>query len=140
MKGIESLPDGAEIKGIPVEYDPYYSGVARAAGIWPLKSIIVGARFMMLDAEVQAAVLLHEVHHCRAMHLEIRCLLLPFCWSGWARRIGRQQELDADIYAARQGYASELMRFIAESPVAHAPFHPSPLERLNNLVALGDAA
>ena len=140
IDGIRSLPAGAEIRGIPVVHDPQTQDVAHAAGIWPLKRIVVGSGWFALDAPMQAAVLMHEVYHCRALHMEIRWLLLPLCWTKWAQNIGRQQELDADAYAAKEGYGKELLHFVMLHPLAHAPFHPSPFERMNNLVKLGAAS
>lgn len=133
MKGVRSIPAGAEIRGIPVVYVASSPYVAHAAGIWPLKRIIVGPRWFDFDAEEQAAVLMHEVYHCRALHMEIRWLMLPFFWTEWARRIGREQEFSADRFAAREGYRHELMYFLSRYPPREEPFHPSSWERIRHL-------
>lgn len=135
MNAIRFVPEGAEIRGVPVVYDEHSPELAHAAGVWPFKRIVVGPEWFALEAEEQAAILMHEVYHCRALHMEVRWLLFPFCWTRFAREIGKRQEFAADRYAAREGYQHELVMFLARhgrGPTS--PFHPSTWDRIDSLL------
>jgi len=134
MNGIRELPLRAEIDGVPVVLDPDSPDIAHAAGFWPLKRIVVNPAWFELDAEVQGAVLRHELHHCKAFHMEIRLLMLPICWTKFAQRVGQAQELAADAYAAKMGYRNELIRFIARHQTCAEPFHVAPMTRIASLI------
>lgn len=130
--GVREIPVGMEIEGIPVFVDRQYRGIAEARGVWPLKSIMVGPAWFGLDGDQQQATLLHEVWHCKRLHLEARILLLPFFWTKWVRRIAAKQELAADDYAARNGYAMAMMSIVSLRP-ASPPYYPTLSERLGRL-------
>ena len=120
--------------GIPVRYAPQWSGLARARGIWPWQSIVVGRAFWRLTRRDQNAVLFHEAHHCRARHLEKRLLLLPLFWTRFAARRAREHEYAADAFCARQGYGVDLARVIWRFHTGPGDeFYPSSSERCARL-------
>jgi beta-lactamase regulating signal transducer with metallopeptidase domain len=122
-----------KIAGIPVRFDARCKQPAVARGFWPRKYIAVGPAWYLLDAETRVSVLFHEVHHCRALHLEARVLLLPLLLLAprLTARICRAQELACDRHAAAQGWGHELVALLEREqpdPVEQL-FYPSPNER-----------
>lgn len=106
----EALP---RCRGYPVEFDPkLHYEVAVAVGVWRPK-IKVSATFFSLALPFQAAVLMHEVGHLRLGHCGKR---LAHCWLPLvnyraAIRMARAQEIEADEYAAREGFGRALAMF-----------------------------
>lgn len=137
--------------GIPVVYDPDLKvihrsrglkrvvvGISESRGLWPFKRIIVGPGLRAFPEREQAAILLHEAGHCKMFHLEKRILraftaffrpslILAYC---------RAQELSADEFAARCGYALDLARvFERLSTYEGGIWHPSANDRIARLLA-----
>lgn len=135
---VAQIQHGAEIFGIPVVEDRRSAHIARARGFWPFKRIAVNAQWFTLPYGEQQAVLAHEAGHCRALHLEIRLALLPLCWTKAVQQIARDQELEADAFAARAGYGLDLLNFIlrVRSPPHPTPFYPLAVERIEHLEQL----
>lgn len=122
-----------KIHGIPVVYDPACNTMAKVRGIWPFHRITVGPHWYALEGEARAAVLMHEVGHCRGHHGLLRLLAVPLVilwaigeWCGEvARVITHRQELAADLFAAEQGFGAELAETLARFPAPESPFYPS---------------
>ena len=128
--GMRELPPDYKVRDVSVIRMPF----VRARGFWPFKWIEVGERFFTLDAREQQAVLLHELGHCRGMHMEIRLLLMPFCGTRWARSIAHKHELAADAFVRRNDYGHDMVRYLRR--FLNAPdgeFHPSVLLRIDAL-------
>ncbi len=130
-----------EIMGIPIRYDSQASGVAWARGIWPLKWIAVAPAWFTLSNGERQAALAHEVGHCRALHLERRLALLLFCWTAWAQRRAREHEFEADAFAVRAGFGTDLLRLIVrfrhvERDAVWQKLVPSPAERTQRIYRL----
>lgn len=136
--GHKDIPPGSEFMGIPVVFDPDVE-VAFAVGIWPLKRIKVGARFLTFDRDMQVAILLHELGHCRMFHMEQRMLMIPLFWTKWAFRVAHNQEIAADAFAARGGYGVHMLRFLAFARDG-AEYHPSKERRMIALAKLTEAS
>lgn len=102
-----SLP---RCKGYPVEFDPSLSHELAIATGWLRPKIKVSAAFFRLALPFQAAVLMHEVGHIKCGHYRKRLarFLLPIFNVRAAARVARQHEIEADEYAARQGYGQSL--------------------------------
>jgi hypothetical protein len=131
------LPDG-DVFGYPVHFEPKYRGMAAARGFWPRKRIVVGRLFFWLPARMQVAVLLHEVAHCRGMHLEKRLLLAPLFWTGWVRRWTLRQEHECDEFAVVHGFGVEFVKFLSYAGPRNDvddPFHPPHEERTARIEA-----
>ncbi len=135
-----------EFFGIPVRFNPEmidhdadghpYHGIAFARGFWPLKRIEVGRGWFRLRPGEQDAALAHEAGHCFCRHLEKRLLLAPLCWLPAVQRWARAQELEADGFAVREGYASALLRLLASHPSPGNALMPSGQERATNILRL----
>ena len=122
-----------DILGIPVIMDPASTHVAYSWGLWSWKRIVVGPLWLDLPAGEQRAVLLHEAHHCHARHMEWRVLWCLLCWLPYIAEKARQQEFDADEFAAEQGFAMDFMRFLTRRRAPEGPFYPSHEERITRL-------
>ncbi len=150
------------LRGIPVYFDSEYPGQAEAMGIWPRKYILVGYSFMQLRERVRAAVLFHEYGHCVRLHMEKRSLVVPLMLA-WvliptiiSKLRGRdtdparflpkfflawtqKQELEADEFAAREGYGHDLAQMIRESRSVSHWCYPSANERIERLMEVSNA-
>lgn len=122
-----------EIMGYPVTFNP--RGVlAVARGVWPFKRIVVGPAWLLLSPREQHAVLLHEAHHCRAWHMELRILALPFVLLPRVQKWARMMELAADAFAVREGYGIDLINLVVRRGDGGTdPFYPTHCERLAHL-------
>lgn len=122
-----------KILGIPVVYDPACRTLAQARGVWPFFRIVVGREWFALEGEARAAMLLHEVGHCRRHHTVKRIAGLPLLilWVIGAkcgeivRALAQQQELEADRFAADQGFGLHLAHALSEIKTPESPFYPS---------------
>lgn len=122
-----------KIHGIPVVYDARCRTVAQACGVWPFFRIVVGPEWFALEGEARAALLLHEVGHCRHHHSVKRFVALPLVilwamgeWCGQVvRALTHQQEIEADRFAADHGFAADLARALELHPAVESPFYPS---------------
>ena len=112
--------------------EPIY---ARALSLGPWRRVYLGTRFAGLAPDQQVAVLAHEEGHCRGFHTEWRLLtlLLVAWWCPWAFFfLCRQQELAADAYAARKGYAGGLLSLLS-SEYGGGKLQPSHASRRHHL-------
>ncbi len=105
----------------------YEDIIARSWSFFWIKRIIVGRRFEKLPWHVRNAVMHHEHGHVEMHHVEkgLLCLLLT-PWRFF--KLCRQQEIEADAYAAKAGHAKgllELLRFEKAATFSH----PSNSER-----------
>lgn len=103
----EALP---RCQGYPVVFERRLTfELARATGFFRPR-ILVSAAFFQLALPFQAAVLTHEVGHLKNGHFWKRLLmfLLPVVNLRAAARIARRHEIEADEYAARQGFGQAL--------------------------------
>lgn len=120
-----------KILGIPVVLEPRCPIAARARGLWPAKRIEVGPAWYALPAEERVAVLYHEAHHCRALHLEARVLLLPLVILASAvMAICRRQEIAADRRAIAHGWGEPMARYLRRANQPESHFYPSSSERV----------
>jgi hypothetical protein len=111
--------------------------LAEAHGVWPFKKIVVGPEFDRLPYDERIAALLHETHHCRRFHFEIRLLLLPLCWTKWVARIAQRQEFACDKFAADNGFGGEMLALLKRvRKSSGSEFYPSIEERCERLVNL----
>ncbi len=116
-------------------------GIAWARGVWPFQWIEVGYDWFTLSGIEQQAALLHEVGHCRAHHMSLRVLLLPFCWLPGVQRLARRQELAADAFAVKEGHGVGLLHLIFRyqrvplDPIARK-LCPTAQERAQNVLRL----
>jgi hypothetical protein len=133
--GVDRVPEGMCYEGYPVHFDKD-CGLAQAKGIWPFKSIAVGPLWFTLTGAEQQACLLHEVGHNRRFHLEKRLLVLPFFWIGFIQRMAARQEMEADAFAAREGYGLHFLKVISRHHQTDGEFYPSFGERIQNLYRL----
>lgn len=121
--------------GIRVRYKPEFKGISDSRGVWRWKSIVVGPVFTAFPSREQAAILLHEVGHCKLRHLEKR--LARVWWLFWKpRKLAAYcagQEFEADRYAAALGYGPDLARAFARLRSVDTPLHPPVAERINRL-------
>lgn len=124
------------ICGIPVVLDVTCDVHARVAGVCE-KRIVVGLRWYELPVEERLAVLYHEVGHVVHHHLLKRALMLPLLLVApeFVTRWARAQELEADRFAARHGFAAPLTAYFARNRAPAAGFHPSSEERMQCLAA-----
>lgn|SRR5512135_1825450 len=113
------------------------SVLAEAHGIWPKKRIVVGPAFDRLPYLEKIAALLHETHHCRCLHMEIRILLIPFCWMKWVQGLAQRQEFACDKFAYDNGFGAEMLRLLSRMQRSGgSEFYPSINERCERLVNL----
>ena len=122
--------------GIPVYYTLDRRVFAESRGIWPWKRIVVGPGWNRLQYEEQIAALLHEAHHCRALHFEIRLLLVPFCWMTRVQRIAQRQELACDRFAHDNGFGHEMLRIMSKTQGTGGEFYPLLKDRCDHLINL----
>jgi Zn-dependent protease with chaperone function len=127
----------APVLGIPVVHVPGLPVTAETSGIGPWAKILVGEGIFRLEPRVAGAVLLHEAGHIKLGHLRKRVVfaLLNF-WRPMA--IGhycREQEFEADRFAAGCGYARELALYFMIVNAVSGPYHPPRSERVLRLAA-----
>ena len=122
--------------GYPVYFTTDRRVFAEARGIWRWKKIIVGVGWNVLPYEEQIAALLHEAHHCRAHHFEIRLLLLPICWTKWSQRIAQRQELACDRFAHDNGFGHEMLHIVSKTQGGGGEFYPLLKDRVDHLINL----
>ena len=85
--------------------------IARSFSLGPYKRVTFGQLFEVLGKDEQLAVLYHEMAHCEMHHTEWRILfllLLPFLLG----RLCRNQELQADQFAAECGHAAGMIKVL----------------------------
>jgi Zn-dependent protease with chaperone function len=129
------------VLGIPVHFDPSFTGVAQARGFWPFKRISVGPRWVKLKRAEQHAVLYHEAGHCKLFHMEQRLLYLPILFlsliSKRAKRIiadmTHGQELEADGFAAQHGFGIDLASMLMRHAATESQFYPDNRIRVARL-------
>ena len=112
--------------------------ISACFGIWPLKCILVGTRFWELSDGEQYAVLYHELGHYRLWHHEKRLLYAPLLLARPSLffRLCRDQEFEADAFAASQGFGGYLSYLFSRMVGSPSKFHPdfaARIERLRNL-------
>lgn len=95
--------------------------VARSFSFLWFKRIYVGEKMSKLPADQQMAVLAHEEGHCEHHHTEKRLLALFFPFM--LQKMCHRHEMEADRYAAMQGHASPLIKFIRRCN--QGPYHPN---------------
>ena len=138
--------------GYPVVYDDEFTRrIAEACGAWPLAHyILVGPVWMLLPEPERRAVLYHEAGHLHHMHMERRALLLLLAlpkllldlvlrraprMPAFIETITREQEMEADRFAADRGCGEALARFLSRSREDPSMFYPSYTERVLKLRA-----
>jgi len=118
---------------LPIRFDAK-AQLAQAHGFGMRRGWIgVGEGWYELTSRERHAVLLHEEAHLRGHHLLWRLLLLPLIWTPWAKALAVRQELEADAFAAEQGYGVDLLRVIRRYPSGH--YYPTKHERITHLEA-----
>jgi len=124
-----------KVLGYRIDFDPEMPRVAEARGIWPFKRIVVGRQWYALPDHERAAVLMHEAAHCRRAHFEKRLVALPlFLLSpSFVKRMAREQEIEADRFAARAGFGAGLIAFLRRFDERESIFYPSHDERVRAL-------
>jgi hypothetical protein len=127
---LDRLPVGFRFRGIPVKADMLWNVIAEARGFWPFKHIAVGARFFDLSWSEQQAVLLHELKHIKAWHMEIRALCVPLCWTEAVRFMCQRQEYAADEFAASQGFGQGMAIFLMRCGKPPTRYYPDPQLRI----------
>ena len=105
---------------------------AECTGILFWKKIRLGKRFFEFPEDMQKAALSHEFGHHFHYHIEKRLLCIIFAYR-LIYDLCKKQELEADLYAAKAGYAKELMKFFKHD-FDGGKVHPSHVERRKNLV------
>ncbi len=97
--------------GVPVFYDDGLRHVfAHTCGVGRWKKIVVGAAWAKILPRFQAAILAHEVGHVRLKHHEARFLRFwMLLWPPSASKFYREQEHEADLFAAKMGYRQALI-------------------------------
>ncbi len=120
---------------VPVFYDPKLEHFADSRGIGPFKKIVVGPSFSQLAPPEQAAVVLHEVGHCKLRHLEKRLLVawMFLLWPPYMVRLCHEHEYEADAYAAKQGFGGYLISLFERLEGAKPFWHPSAASRIERL-------
>lgn len=122
--------------GVPVYYDPELKPISDSRGLWRWKKIVLGPKFLGLPDREKAAVLLHEVGHCKLHHLEKRISMVWLVLFSPKRllRLCMEQEHEADRFAARRGYGDDLARLFARTiGNGPGPFHPDRESRITRL-------
>lgn len=120
--------------GVPVVFDFDSDAMARARGVWPFKRIVVGPLFLDLAPREQMAVLLHEAGHCIHLHMEQRLLWLPLFWTERVARMAQDQEIEADAFAATEGYGAELAHVICRYHHDDGTYYPPIEQRVDHLM------
>lgn len=118
--------------GIPVLYDDTFHSFTQCRGFWPFKRIVVGRSFMLLNSREKTALVLHEIAHAKLLHAEQRILCaLITPWQ--LKRLGREQEFQADDYARASGYGRDLAFFFARIREEPSFWHPPKKDRIERL-------
>ena len=103
-----------------------------AASVWPW-IIVTGKYFEDLKDDQARAVISHEIGHLKKHHAIIRIWwLLSLQWRNIAARC-RQQEMDADEYAVRDGHGNGLISFLLLVKSHISPLHPTHVDRMKNI-------
>lgn len=118
--------------GIPVRFDPNQKTICESRGLGFLKKVFVGPAFLAFPPREQQALLLHEVGHCKLRHLEKRIVALLTPWR--TARVCREQEFEADRFAAGCGYGADLARAFLRIQAVPDPLHPPKEERIRRLI------
>lgn len=108
--------------------------LARAMTLLWLKRIYLGPAFDKLDEDVKGFVLAHEAGHIFHRHTEKRIFALLFR-PNTLPELWKQQEYEADLYAAKQGHVEAAHKFLMNCK--GGPKHPSGLQRRHNLIKNG---
>lgn len=109
--------------------------VAYVCGIFR-KEIVTGDLFKILPKDEQEAVIAHELGHIAYKHMRIRWRwFFTLRWLHWSSFLVlmREQELQADEFAAKGDHGRALIRFLQRLPVEAHPFYPTPRERILRL-------
>lgn len=128
------------ILGIPVVFERDCPRIADARGFWPMKKrIVVGPEWMKLPWGERMAVLYHEAAHCLGLHMEKRLAMLPMLLLApeFTRRWCRRQEIEADRFAAANGFGQHLAGLLQRSREMQSMFYPSYAERIAQLTGGG---
>ena len=104
---------------------------AEASGMFFWRKIKVGNKFSVLPEDMKQAALAHEMGHHFLAHIEERLLCVIFCFP-LIFKLCKRQELEADEYSAKAGYARGLIRFF-ESEWDGGLTHPSHKERRDRM-------
>ncbi len=129
------------IHGIGVYFERDLPRIADARGFWPFrKFIVVGLAWIRLPYRQRIAVLHHEAEHCRKRHMEKRLLLLPLLFAAprFVRNVCRAQEIEADKFAAANGFGLDLARLLERSREPESMFYPSYEARVHRLTEMSD--
>jgi Zn-dependent protease with chaperone function len=87
-------------------------GIASTTGILWWKRLNLSSAFFRQPDRTKEAILAHEVCHMMQFHLEQRLLCIVLC-PFLLFKLCRQQEIWADNFAARLGFAKELIAFLS---------------------------
>lgn len=120
---------------VPVVIDMRRGTYAHSVG-WPWREkIICGAFFAVLPEDMQSAIIAHEYAHIRLKHSRAR--IKAFLLLQWHRLadLAQGQELEADRYAAEQGYRRQMIQFLRNAKHAPGPWHPTHEARVDALKA-----
>lgn len=134
-----SLLAEQRLLGIPVLYKPDLRVISDTFGFWKWKVIRVGPGFITgLRAREKQAVLMHEAGHVKLFHLERRILnLWRAFWFPSLVAYCREQEFEADRFAAAAGYGLDLAIFfrkIERCGQHKYSFHPDVNDRVARLL------
>lgn len=124
--------------GIPVCYLSDFNGISDSRGLWRWKKIVVGPTFTRFPPREQAAMLLHEVGHCKLYHLEKRLLRLwRLLWHpSQLAAYCMQQEFEADRFVSGCGYGADLARAFSRLTEGNAALHPPLSLRIERLTSI----
>ena len=105
------------------------STVAFAAGPF----IVLGRFSKRLPVAEVNAIVAHEQGHIHHHHTLRRIWwILSFQWRGIGMRC-REQELEADLFAAAAGHCGGLVRFVKRLGPHNSPLHPTSGDRIVNI-------
>lgn len=107
-----------------------------SGGLGPFRFVRVGDDIESLPETQRKAIILHELGHLFHHHPASRLkLLLTGGWLNWRRlrEIAQAQEFMADAFVAEMGHADALIAVLTNNPSEGGPWHPSTLERIENL-------
>ena len=117
-RGVPFIPPAGNVvsivDGFQVRHDPTVTTIAEARGLFKWRYIAVSVRWFLLWPRERTAVVMHEIGHFRHYHLAKRLAVVPLFWTKWASRLAAEQELEADLHAARAGYANELIAVLMQ--------------------------
>lgn len=96
--------------------------------------VLTGAPYRTLTPQEQESIIAHEYGHIHHRHTQRRLWwILTLQWDRIAERC-RAQEFEADRYATMGGFGHGLLKFLSRMHNAqHSDFHPSPVERMENI-------